>query len=372
MNRALTALWEWAGYSVRSAGWKIRTGRIEQALAGIELFKRLAPEHRRQLARRSRLLIAEPGTIITEPGLRDRNLYVLATGSVRLSVPSHPDEGQRRGWLVAEGGAFGNFERALGLPEMIHAAAEEHSEVLVFDVGSLLGGAVQRSELAAALNESYLRTVFAAYLRNIPYLAQLEDGQIESLAARFSWGRHPAGAILFRQGDFGTDFYFLRRGRALLQVSNYDRRRGRRRTRFHELSEGDHFGELALLGQTARPASVRAITELSILTIRRDALLDFYAEYPRTQAGIEQGMLEYVSSRAWLEKHDLPATPRPDVRWLEPMRDRSRVEWLKRSGGDPVAGLAPGRSADAGAGPAQQVDDVRGGGDLDRPLPERA
>lgn len=341
MSPALNRIWEWASYAVRSAGWKIRTGRIEESLAGIELFKRLTPEFRRQLARRSRLLIAEPGTVITEPGLHDRNLYVLAAGSVRLSVPSHPDEGQRRGWLVGEGSAFGNFERALDLPEMIHAAAEAHSEVLVLDVGSLLGGAVQRSELTAALNESYLRTVFAAYLRNIPYLTQLEDGQIESLAARFSWGRHPAGAILYRQGDFGTDFYFLRHGQALLQVSHFDRRRGRRRTRFHELSEGDHFGELALLGQTARPASVRAITTLSTLMIRRDALLDFYADYPQTQAGIEQGMLDYVSSRSWLEKHDLPAPPRPDVKWLEPQRDNSRVEWLKRSGGDSVPARAP-------------------------------
>ena len=339
MNPALARVWEWAGYAVRSAGWKIRTGRVEESLAGIELFKRLSPELRRQLARRSRLLIAEPGTIITEPGLQDRNLYVLATGSVRLSAPTHPDEGQRRGWLVGEGSAFGNFERALGLPEMIHAEAEAQSEVLVFDVGSLLGGAVQRSDLTAALNESYLRTVFAAYLRNIPYLAQLEDGQIESLAARFSWMSHPSGAVLYRQGDYGTDFYFLRRGQALLQVSHFDRRRGRRRTRFHELSEGDHFGELALLGQTARPASVRAITALSTLVIRRDALLDFYAEYPQTQRGIEQGMLDYVSSRSWLEKHDLPSPPKPDVTWLEPMRDDSRVEWLKRSGGDSVAGL---------------------------------
>ncbi len=339
MNSALTAIWEWAGYAVRSAGWKIRTGRIEESLAGIELFERLSPKFRRQLARRSRLLIAEPGTVITEPGLGDRNLYVLAAGSVRLSVPNHPDEGQRRGWLVGEGSAFGNLERALGLPEMIHAEAETQSEVLILDVGSLLGGAVQRSDLTAALNESYLRTVFAADLRNITYLAHLEPEQIESLAARFSWQRHPAGAILYRQGDYGTDFYFLRRGQALLQVSHYDRRRGRRRTRFHELSEGDHFGELALLGQTAQPASVRAITALSTLVIKRDALLDFYAEYPQTQAGIEQGMLEYVTSRSWLEKQDLPSPPRPEVKWLEPMRDGPRVEWLKRGGGDSVAGI---------------------------------
>ena len=341
MNRALGALWDWAGYAVRSAGWKIRTGRIENALAEIELFKRLSPDHRRQLSRRSRLLIAEPGTIITEPGLEDRNFYVLATGSVRLSAPSHPDESQRRGWLVGEGAAFGNFERALGWPEMIHAAAEEYSEVLVLDVGSLLGGAVQRSDLTAALNESYLRTVFAAYLRNIPYLVHLEDEQIESLASRFGWGRHPAGSILFRQGDFGTDFFFISRGRALLQVSHFDRRRGRRRTRFHELAEGDHFGELALLGQTARPASVRAVTALSTLNIRRNALLDFYADFPHAQAGIEEGMLEYVSSLSWLVKQDLPNPPKPDVSWLEPPEAEPKVDWLKRSAQDSTVATAP-------------------------------
>ena len=340
MKLATEALWEWVGYAVRSAGWKIRTGRIERSLAELDLFRRLTPPLRRRLARQSRLLIAGPGTIITKPGSGDRNLYVVATGSVRLSVPAHPDEGQRRGWLVGEQAAFGNFERALGPGEVIQAVTEENSELLVFDLAELLGGPVKHSDLAAALSESYLQTVFAAYLRRIPYLAQLEGAQIESLAARFSWGQHPAGAVLYNQGDYGTDFYFIRHGRALLQVSHFDRERGRRRTRFHELNEGDHFGELALLGQTARPAAVRSITALSTLIIRREALLDFYADFPGARAGIEAGMLDYVSSREWLEKQDLPAPPRPNVNWLQPVAAASKVDWLKRTAEEPVPGNA--------------------------------
>ncbi len=332
------ALWEWGGYAVRAAGWKIRTGRIELSLAELDLFKRLSPQMRRRLARESRLLIAAPGTVITEPGRDDRNLYVVATGQIRLAVPSHPDEGQRRGWLVGERAAFGNFERTLGLGEMIHAEAEEHSELLVFDLAGLLGEAVEPSDLTAALSDSYLQTVFAAYLRRVPYLAQLHDEQIESLAARFRWRQHRAGATLCRQGDYGTDFYFIRNGRALLQVSHFDRRRDRRRTRFHELGEGDHFGELALLGQTARPASVRAVTALSTLTIKRESLLDFYDDFPAARAGMEEGMLAYVSSRAWLEKQDLPVESKPSINWLHPASASSKVGWLKRTNEDSAAG----------------------------------
>ena len=61
---------------------------------------------RRELARNCTLLVSPANTILTEPDIYDRNLYVVATGQVRISIPDHPDEDQRRGFLLGEQGVF--------------------------------------------------------------------------------------------------------------------------------------------------------------------------------------------------------------------------------------------------------------------------
>ncbi len=323
-------------YAVRALGWKIRTGRFEEALAEIEIFDSLPPNLRRQLARRGTLLVSPANTVITEPGIGDHSLYVVATGKVRISTPSHPDERERRGRVVGELAVFGNFESAIGHPDPILAVTETGSEILVLDLSRLVGPLGQESELVRALNESYLRTVLTAYLRKLDYFSHLSANELESLAQRFAWGHFPAGRFVFRQGDYGVDLHYIRRGRALLDVVSYDRRQGRPRTRYHELDESDHFGELALLGQTARPATVQAITALSTLTIQREKLLDFYAQFPDSRLPIEVAMTKYVASRAWLEKQHLPTARRAEVRRLVRGTKATSVNWLKRSDQHPV------------------------------------
>ncbi len=318
-------------YGVRALGWKIRTGRIERALTQIELFDQLEPNMRRELARNCTLLVSPANTILTEPDIYDRNLYVVATGQVRISIPDHPDEDQRRGFLLGEQGVFGYFERAVGNPDRILAVTETNCEVLMLKLQDLVGSAVRSSaRLGEALNDSYLRTVLTAYLRHLPYFAHLPQKKLETLAGCFGWADFQAGQIIFRQGDHGVECHLIRHGRALLQVTTFDRQQGRRRTKFHELNEGDTFGELALLGQTSRPATVQADTALSTLTIRRERLFGFYGQYPESRAAIETAMTEYVAGRTWLEKGDLPVPEKAQVNWLESVPTNPDVVWLNQ------------------------------------------
>ena len=68
----------------------------------------------------------------------------------------------------------------------------------------------------------------------------------------------PAGAELIREGEPGRELYVILRGTALVT-------KGGRKLR--ELVPGDFFGEMALLEDRPRLATVRAYSDLRMLVI---------------------------------------------------------------------------------------------------------
>jgi CRP-like cAMP-binding protein len=71
------------------------------------------------------------------------------------------------------------------------------------------------------------------------------------------------GMTLVREGDVGNDAYVILEGEAA--VSRNGRRIG-------DLGPGDAFGELALLSNGTRIATVRATSDMQLLVFDRDAL----------------------------------------------------------------------------------------------------
>ncbi len=70
----------------------------------------------------------------------------------------------------------------------------------------------------------------------------------------------PAGTLLVREGEPGLLFFIVREGRATV---------ARSRQVIASLGPGDFFGELALLDNQPRFATVTSDTEMTLLIIRR-------------------------------------------------------------------------------------------------------
>jgi serine/threonine-protein kinase len=93
---------------------------------------------------------------------------------------------------------------------------------------------------------------------------------VEDFMRRGGWfprARFSAGDAILREGDAGSTAYIVVQGRCeVVQGSGTDRRTIR------ELGPGEVFGEVALFTTTTRTASVRALTEVDVLVVRRSAL----------------------------------------------------------------------------------------------------
>ncbi|HZP73025.1 MAG TPA: cyclic nucleotide-binding domain-containing protein [Gaiellaceae bacterium] len=104
----------------------------------------------------------------------------------------------------------------------------------------------------------------ADVLRQVPLFGELTERQLKRLAAKFTSKTYPAGAPVVRQDNMsGVGFFVVAAGEASVTVD------GREVAR---LGAGDHFGELALIAERERTATVTAESELQCLEI---AVWDF-------------------------------------------------------------------------------------------------
>ena len=109
-----------------------------------------------------------------------------------------------------------------------------------------------------------------ALLRAVPIFAPLPAPTLEGLASRLVRLRVPAGTMLFRQGDVGDRFYIIAAGEADVAVA------GQRKT----LGSGDYFGEIALLRDLPRTATVTAQTDLELYALGREEFVAAVAGHP--------------------------------------------------------------------------------------------
>jgi len=105
----------------------------------------------------------------------------------------------------------------------------------------------------------------AAFLAGIPFFASFDEGTLTWLARQFEAARAQAGDAIIAEGDPGDGLYVLLSGRLRVSV----RTAGSTAERvLHDLGRGAVFGEIALLSDRPRSATVRAVRDSDLLLLR--------------------------------------------------------------------------------------------------------
>jgi CRP-like cAMP-binding protein len=96
-------------------------------------------------------------------------------------------------------------------------------------------------------------------LQRVPLFAELNQRQLKRLAADFRERRFKEGTPIVRQDEMsGVGFFVITEGVAAVEIDGRE---------VATLGTGDHFGELALISEGVRTATVKAITPLVCLEI---------------------------------------------------------------------------------------------------------
>lgn len=94
------------------------------------------------------------------------------------------------------------------------------------------------------------------------------------------------GQIIFRQGDSGDFIYTIIEGQVEIVK---EERNGQERV-IDRMGAGEYFGEMALVSDAPRTATVRALTPLDVLTLARADFTALYAYLPDLQQSIGKVM----------------------------------------------------------------------------------
>ncbi|KAK5694325.1 hypothetical protein LTR17_024903 [Elasticomyces elasticus] len=163
-------------------------------------------------------------------------------------------------FYVVESGNFAIYVNPAGHVE----AGEGGLGRKVADVGP--GGSF--GELALMYNAPRAATVrrrmYESFLTEVPLLSSLTPYERSKIADALETTKYPANTTIIREGDQGDKFYLLEAGEAVAT----NRSSGGKVLK--EYGKGDYFGELALLDDRPRAASVVARTEVKVATLGKD------------------------------------------------------------------------------------------------------
>src|SRR5262245_987350 len=102
-------------------------------------------------------------------------------------------------------------------------------------------------------------------LRSIPLFQALSDRDLSEIAELLIERRFKARATVFEEGTVGEYMYVIREGQVKVSKMSDD---GREKV-LEILGPGDFVGEMALLDQALRSASVKSVTDCVLLALSR-------------------------------------------------------------------------------------------------------
>jgi CRP-like cAMP-binding protein len=112
-------------------------------------------------------------------------------------------------------------------------------------------------------------------LRRVPLFAGIEPAKLKLLAYTSDVVTYHEGQVLFRMGDVGDAAYVIIKGDADVIVTTSDGE-----IPVARLHDGDFLGEIAILCDTPRTATIKASTELKTLRIRKEPFFQLLRQFP--------------------------------------------------------------------------------------------
>jgi putative peptide zinc metalloprotease protein len=226
----------------------------------VPVFATMSEEEIGMLLARLKLERHHAGKRIIRQGDRGDRFHIVRRGHVE--VTQRDAAGATRVVNQLDRGAyFGEVALLRDAPRNATCRATVPTETLTLSREDFDRLARHRFAVRGKLNRSLAR---AELLRRLPLFSELDGLQIQQVAARLQEEHLAEGTVFIRQGVVGDTFYLIENGRARVSVME----NGQERV-IAERGPGEHVGEIALLLEVPRTASVTALTPIDLLTLCR-------------------------------------------------------------------------------------------------------
>lgn len=232
--------------------------RLVELLRQVDVFRPLTVAGLETIAARAERLSIPDGDAVIRQGEAGATFYVVDTGQGCVEI-----DGFAVG-ILGHGTGFG--ERALlrGGRRAATVRAVGDLEVVAVARDVFLTAVADGQQVLVESAQPLTRSL-ADLLPSLPLFARLSREALRAAAERFEFGDYPAGSELVRQGEQGDRFFVLLAGSADVLVDG---------ERVGRLMPGDGFGEIALLHDVPRRATIEAREPVRVATLARSSFAE--------------------------------------------------------------------------------------------------
>lgn len=199
--------------------------------------------------------------------------------------------GQR--WLEGDAGALDEYERGIGVALEqgdLAAALSAHQRLLVWKPGDAsLHERVARA-IAAARDRAELKSNSSPSLEGIPLFSGVPREELVSLLTSVTPLKFSSGQTVVREGEPGDSLFLIVQGSLRVSTRGEDGQE----IALAALGAGDFFGEVSLLTNRPRTATVTALTEAELLRLDRATVDQLRKKHPQ----IDVSLTEFHRRRA--------------------------------------------------------------------------
>ncbi|HEY3451122.1 MAG TPA: cyclic nucleotide-binding domain-containing protein [Myxococcales bacterium] len=253
-------------------------------LAAIPVFAHLSAEQLAKLTTAVKEIAYQPGERIVRQGDPGDRFFAIRCGqaAVEHELPSglvHEVARLGAGDCFGETALLENAPRTASVRAVTPVSVAALTRADFEQVVASLGGADVTRLLRAA-----------AALHKSRFFERLPPDRLSSLAVRLAAREIKAGTEVIKAGDPGHECFLIATGS--FEVLD------EKGARIAELRPGDHFGEIALLRDIPRVATVRAVEDATVLVLEKENFLKAMTSDLSLSAGIESLAAERAGGAA--------------------------------------------------------------------------
>jgi CRP-like cAMP-binding protein len=221
--------------------------RIRTVITNNILFKNLDEEQLEDLIDEMFEVRLKPDGVIIRQGDDGDNFYVVDSGELYVLYKDVVVA------TIGVGKGFGEIALMYMCPRT--ATVKAKSDVILWGMSR---ATFRRSLMTHAIRK---RELYESFLERVPLLESLLPYERSIIADALESRTFKDGEMIIKEGEKGDAFYIIEKGRVVVTKGNIE---------VKSCSEGDYFGELALLTDQPRAANVRAIGQVRVLYLRRE------------------------------------------------------------------------------------------------------
>jgi len=231
-------------------------------------------------------------SVICREGDIGDKFFVIVDGKVSITCANEETKQEQELETLQAGQWFGEMSLLLNTPRSASAISKSEQTVVL----SLTAQAFKKFlSIAPELTESFenmLKARTANTLKKFSFFGQVKENKpwskLELLASLMTYEVYNEGEVVFRQKEKGDKFYILARGSVdvfVVEDGKEDAQLalGQYGLKIDHLDDGSYFGEIALVEETPRTATVVTVKPTVLLAITNVSFAKFLRIAPELE-----------------------------------------------------------------------------------------